>query len=135
MIAVHGKALGIRSLCQAFEMPRSSVYRLPKPEDSLKEHSVHHRSLAKQEETRVLETLNCERFRDVTPPEIYTTLLDEGLYLCSERTNKTFNGVKVSRENILVLNFWHQDRMKYGLGISQSSRGRGSGRIIISIPL
>ena len=86
MIAIHAKELGIRSLCQAFEMPRSSVYRLPKPEDSLKEHSVHHRSLAKQEETRVLETLNCERFRDVTPPEIYTTLLDEGLYLCSERT-------------------------------------------------
>ena len=86
MIAVHGEELGIRSLCQAFGVPRSSVYRLPKPEGSLKAHRTHQRRLTAQEETRVLETLNCERFRDMAPPEIHTTLLDEGLYLCSQRT-------------------------------------------------
>jgi putative transposase len=86
MIAIHAKELGIRSLCQAFEMPRSSVYRLPKVVSSLKDHCIHHRRLTTQEETRVLETLNCERFRDMAPPEIHTTLLDEGLYLCSQRT-------------------------------------------------
>jgi putative transposase len=86
MIAIHAKELGIRSLCQAFEMPRSSVYRLPKVVSSWKDHCIHHRRLTTQEETRVLETLNCERFRDMAPPEIHTTLLDEGLYLCSQRT-------------------------------------------------
>lgn len=30
--------------------------------------------------------LNSERFRDMAPGEIHATLLDEGVYLCSERT-------------------------------------------------
>lgn len=34
----------------------------------------------------MLEMLNSERFRDVAPPEAHATLLDEGVYLCSERT-------------------------------------------------
>jgi len=83
---VHGEELGVKSLCQAFGMPRSTMYRSPKPEGSLKRHRPHHRRLTTQEETSVLETLNCERFRDMAPPEIHTTLLDEGLYLCSQRT-------------------------------------------------
>ena len=32
MIAIHGEELGIQSLCEAFEMSRSTIYRLPKPE-------------------------------------------------------------------------------------------------------
>jgi putative transposase len=86
MIAVHGEELGIQSLCEAFEMSRSTIYRLPKPEGSVKPHRTHHRGLTAQEETCVLETLNCERFRDMAPPEIHATLLDEGLYLCAQRT-------------------------------------------------
>jgi putative transposase len=38
------------------------------------------------EEDRVLETLNSERFRDVSPGEVYAIMLDEGERLCSERT-------------------------------------------------
>ena len=38
------------------------------------------------EECLVLETLNSERFRDMAPGEIFATLLDEDIYLCSERT-------------------------------------------------
>jgi putative transposase len=34
----------------------------------------------------VLATLNEERFVDLAPSEVYATLLDEGQYLCSERT-------------------------------------------------
>lgn len=47
---------------------------------------IHHRGLSAEEETCVLEMLNSERFRDMAPPEIYATLLDEGQYLCSQRT-------------------------------------------------
>jgi hypothetical protein len=62
MIAVHGKELGIRSLCQAVAMPRSTLYRSPQGEGLLKCHRIHHRRLTAQEETSVLETLNCERY-------------------------------------------------------------------------
>jgi putative transposase len=42
--------------------------------------------LTNAEELRVLDTLNSERFQDMAPGEAYATLLDEGVYLCSERT-------------------------------------------------
>jgi putative transposase len=34
----------------------------------------------------VLEQLHGERFADCAPAQVYATLLDEGQYLCSERT-------------------------------------------------
>jgi putative transposase len=44
------------------------------------------RRLTDTEELRVLNTLNSERFQDMAPGEAYVTLLDEDVYLCSERT-------------------------------------------------
>lgn len=44
------------------------------------------RALATAERERVLEVLHEPRFVDLAPAEIYATLLDEGTYLCSERT-------------------------------------------------
>jgi len=44
------------------------------------------RALDENEEEQVLEMLHSERFRDKSPGEVYATLLDEGKYLCSERT-------------------------------------------------
>ena len=38
------------------------------------------------EREAVLEVLHCERFVDSSPAQVYATLLDEGRYLCSERT-------------------------------------------------
>jgi putative transposase len=38
------------------------------------------------EERNVLAVLHCERFVDRSPGQVYATLLDEGLRLCSERT-------------------------------------------------
>jgi len=67
-------------------MSRSTMYRSQQPEGPLKAHRPHHRRLSAQEETIVLETLNGERFRDMAPPEIHATLLDEGQYFCSQRT-------------------------------------------------
>jgi putative transposase len=42
--------------------------------------------LSDVEEGQVLEVMNSERFADMAPPEVHATLLDEGIYLCSERT-------------------------------------------------
>jgi hypothetical protein len=44
------------------------------------------RSLSEVERQKVLEVLHSERFVDQSPGEVYATLLDEGIYLCSLRT-------------------------------------------------
>ena len=44
------------------------------------------RALPPQERVQVLATLHEPRFVDLAPAEVYATLLDEGRYLCSERT-------------------------------------------------
>ena len=44
------------------------------------------RALCEAERESVLDTLGCERFGDRSPAEVVATLLDEGQYLCSERT-------------------------------------------------
>jgi putative transposase len=44
------------------------------------------RALSRQEREQVIAVLDCERFCDLAPAEVYAMLLDEGVYLCSERT-------------------------------------------------
>jgi putative transposase len=44
------------------------------------------RALSGEERERVIAVLDGERFCDLAPAEVYATLLDEGVYLCSERT-------------------------------------------------
>jgi len=74
-------------LCDALSIPRSSYYRLSNAEkDTEKPRKESPRKLSKYEEDRVLSVLNSERFCDMAPGEIYSTLLDEGVYYCSERT-------------------------------------------------
>lgn len=87
MIAEHRQRLGTRTLCESLGEPRSSWYRFCKPRlPSVKNVARSPRRLSTVEELSVLELLNSERFRDMAPGEIYATLLDEGTYLCSERT-------------------------------------------------
>ena len=47
---------------------------------------MHPRALTVNERHQVLGVLNSERFCDQAPGEVYATLLDEGRYLCSERS-------------------------------------------------
>ena len=86
IIAVHGKELGVKSLCEALRISRSTVNRPHDLDISINVDRKCHRRLSADEEMSVLEMLNSERFRDVAPPEIHATLLDEGEYLCSQRT-------------------------------------------------
>ena len=87
MIAQHEPILGTRPLCEALGEPRSSYYRSRHEKDRPSvSRKPSPRALSKQEQHRVLETLDSERFRDVAPPEVHAMLLDEGIYLCSERT-------------------------------------------------
>ena len=86
MIFSYKDYLGVRGLCAALGEPRATWYRCQKPKPA---HTVHRRSprrLTVGEERTVLDTLNSARFQDMAPGEIFATLLDEGAYLCSERT-------------------------------------------------
>ena len=47
---------------------------------------VHPRALSAAERRAVVEVLHSPRFRDAAPAAVYATLLDEGVYLASERT-------------------------------------------------
>lgn len=86
MINAYKDSFSIRALCMALGEPRASWYRSLKPRAVRAVERRSPRRLSFQEECRVLETLNSERFRDMAPGEIYATLLDEGVYLCSERS-------------------------------------------------
>lgn len=91
--------VGVRRACQLLGVPRSAYYRAssPRAEQPLeppapatttpvvrapaRRHSPRALSQAEQEQIRAL--LNSPRFADLAPREIYATLLDEGVYLCS----------------------------------------------------
>jgi len=85
----HGPEAGIAPVCRALAVPRASVYRswarektppLPVPRPTPL------RALSDDERREVLDALHSERFMDQPPHEVYATLLDEGLYVCSVRT-------------------------------------------------
>lgn len=84
-LAAH---VGVAPACRAIGVSRSTLYRRrlstsagpPRPRPSPA------RALVAEERQTVLETLHSERFVDSSPAQVVATLLDEGTYLCSERT-------------------------------------------------
>ena len=76
--------------CAALAVPRSSLYRqrqpVAAPVEPAPPRPLPARTLSESEKTQVRDLLNSERFQDQPPREVYTTLLDEGQYLCSWRT-------------------------------------------------
>ena len=76
--------------CTALEVSRASVHRhrtalLAPPRAAKQRHPVAH-ALPESERDQVLAHLRTPRFADQTPTEVYATLLDEGVYLCSIRS-------------------------------------------------
>ena len=80
--------LGVKSLCAALGVSRASWYRWKTPPKmrELQPRPRPARALSEREKDRVADTLHEPRFVDRAPAEVFATLLDEGLYLCSERT-------------------------------------------------
>jgi putative transposase len=80
---------GKAAACRALGVSRATFYR----RDSKREKPLMRlvprpspRRMPDPERQGVLEVLHCERFVDKAPAQVYATLLDEGNYLCSERT-------------------------------------------------
>jgi putative transposase len=76
----------VSAACEALAVPRSSYYRARQPKQAARPRPTPQRALSQEEKVQVRETLNSERFQDSSPREVYATLLDESIYLCSWRT-------------------------------------------------
>lgn len=75
----------VRDACGAIGLARSSYYRKLRPAIAGKARRVP-RALDACKRREVLDLLNEERFVELAPAEVWAMLLDEGRYLCSERT-------------------------------------------------
>ncbi len=80
-----GPRLGFAATCAALGLPKATYYRRLRPKPPAAKRTSH-RALGADERRGVLEVLNEPRFADLAPAEVYAALLDEGRYLCSERT-------------------------------------------------
>ncbi len=80
------KTVGLQAVCAALAVPRSSLYRARKPVLEISKRAISPRALSETEKEEVHRELNSERFQDLSPREIYATLIDEGRYLCSWRS-------------------------------------------------
>ena len=80
------ETVGRAAACRALAMPRASLYRSQRPPASPRPRPTPPRALTHQQRQAVRDYLHSERFRDKAPAEIYATLLDEGVFLCSVRT-------------------------------------------------
>ena len=79
--------VGVASACRALQVPRASYYRARQPRESPPNpRPTPPRALSQDDRARVRAILNSERFRDLAVREVFATLIDEGVYLCSWRT-------------------------------------------------
>jgi len=81
-----GSRLGVAPTCAAMGLARATYYRTIRPRYGPHCRRTPSRALSRQERQGTLTVLHEPRFVDRAPAEVYATLLDEGQYLCSERT-------------------------------------------------
>lgn len=80
--------VGVKVACAALGVARPTFYRRRRPATTgqRQPRPKPARALSEAERSEVLDVLCSPRFADRAPAEVYATLLDEGVYLCSERT-------------------------------------------------
>lgn len=86
VVAEEAKTFGVKPACEALGLARATFYRRTRPRHGPAKRRGSPRRLTAAERAQVLATLNEPRFADLAPAEVYATLLDEGTYICSERT-------------------------------------------------
>ena len=83
-LATH---VGVKPACDALSVARATFYRRLRPSTGHQQpRPTPARALSEKERDEVFGTLCSERFVDRSPAEVVATLLDEDVYLCSERT-------------------------------------------------
>ena len=87
LVQTVGPELGIVAACAALGLARATYYRkLEPPMLGPAPKRLSPRALTADEKKAVLAVLHEDRFIDLAPSEVYATLLDEGVFLCSERS-------------------------------------------------
>ena len=89
LVMDHAGKIGVRGACQAFGVPEASYYRWRENDVASANagpKARHWRRLSESEESVALELLTSDRFMDMAPEAIESTLLDEGRYVASGRT-------------------------------------------------
>ena len=79
--------MGVRAACEALGVARATFHRRRRPKTGRRRpRPAPARALDATERAEVFRALCSPRFADRAPTEVYATLLDEGVHLCSERT-------------------------------------------------
>ena len=93
-VETFAERVGVTRACAAFGVnPRTHRHRRqaaegrqrPRPPRQPRPRRAHPAALSDEEKDGIIAELCSERFWDLAPAQVYTTLLDEGVYLCSER--------------------------------------------------
>lgn len=87
-VAELREKIGVQAACQALGLARSRFYRKRQPVQVSQPQpkAAPARKLSDIERERVRTLLNAPRFVDQAPREVYASLLDEKVYLCSVRS-------------------------------------------------
>ena len=80
--------VGMRPACRALGAAPATIYRRRRPPRRKpgRPREAPARALSTAERAEVLTELRSARFADSSPAAVWATLLDEGRYLCSQRT-------------------------------------------------
>ena len=80
--------IGVRPACRALGAAPATIYRRRRPPEprAPRPRPAPARALGVTERQALLEVLHSERFVDCAPATVWASLLDEGVYLASERT-------------------------------------------------
>jgi putative transposase len=81
--------VGVKIACENLNIPRASYYRFHDSRPQVSRQKCMKKpplALSHNEQKKVIDLLNSERFVDKAPQEVYATLLDEGIYCCSIST-------------------------------------------------
>ena len=78
--------VGVKPACEGLGVARATYYRHQVLRGPQQHRPTPARALSKDERGAVLEILTAPRFVDRSPAEVHATLLEEGVYTCSERT-------------------------------------------------
>jgi len=74
--------VGVKPACEVLDVPRSRIYRARHPQPETQARPISPRALSDAERLVVRDTLNSERYMDLSPRQVYANLLDGGQYLC-----------------------------------------------------
>jgi putative transposase len=81
-----GRQVGVSKACDALTVSRATLYRRRQPAPKTICRNPPPRALSVVERDHTRQQLNSVRFADRSPYQVYASLLDEEIYLCSVRT-------------------------------------------------